>query len=112
MRFTCTRCQYATNKKKLFLCHIMRKNPCGQFDENTIKDVVLKDYNKFINELHEIIEVDCECTDELTSNMDKITALLKKIKFVEPIIDMHEFEQLNQLCYDYAEKQKLNLLHL
>lgn len=111
MRFTCTRCNYATQKKKLFLCHIMRKNPCGQFDEKSIKDVVLRDYSKIIDEIHLIILDECDCVDELQNKIDKLTALLKRMKFIEPITELSEFEQLDQLCYEYVDKQKIKFLH-
>ena len=110
-RFTCTRCNYGTNNKKAFLCHLMRINPCGNFDEISIKDVVVKDYNKIERNIKDLIATDCDDADDLKERTDKLTALLKRLKFIEPITEMNEFESLDEQCYHFIEKQKIKLLN-
>lgn len=109
-RFTCTKCNYTTDKKKSFLSHMLRKNACGNFDETTIIDVVVKDYNKLVDQITDIIADECADADELKARIDKLTVLLKRMKFIEPLTDMDKLSMLDEQCYQFIEAQKIKLL--
>jgi hypothetical protein len=90
---------------------MLRVNPCGSFNEETIKEVIMKDYNKIEHDIKELIECDCDDADDLQLRTDKLTKLLKRLKFIEPITEMADFNDLDERCYAFIEKQKIKLMN-